>query len=231
MDLTSLSDEDLLALESNLRDEKVRRQMNTAVVPQGNYIAGVDFAAGTYTVTAVVDGDDWGGTVCIYDTQTKDNQLSWDLIDEGDSIKVSLNEGNMMCLGDGDFALTPFTIDFGTTAGADAATQDKPATDTASANPDEVTPEFKETMDGYEAFMNSCCDFMVRYTDATNSGDTAALLSMTADYASLVQQELDWMGKIGAIDENALSSADAAYYVEVQARVSQKLIETGVALG
>ena len=54
----SLSDEDLLALESNLRAEKVRRQMNTVVVPQGYYVAGADFAAGTYTVTAVVDGDD-----------------------------------------------------------------------------------------------------------------------------------------------------------------------------
>ena len=229
LDLTSLSDEDLLALESNLRAEKVRRQMNTAVVPQGNYVAGTDFAAGTYTVSAIVDGDDWGGTVCVYDTQAKDNQLSWDLIDEGSSIKVSLNEGNMLCLDDGDFALTPFTIDFGTST--DAASQDQPTTDASSANPDEVTPEFKETMDGYEAFMNSYCDFMVKYTDATDSGDTSALLSMTADYASLIQQELDWMGKIDAIDENTLSPADDAYYIEVQARVSQKLIETGVALG
>ena len=231
LDLTSLSDEDLLALESNLRAEKVRRQMNTAVVPQGYYVAGADFAAGTYIVTALADGNDHGRDVAVYDTQDQENQLSWDYIDGGESVKISLVDGNLLHLTNSDFALTPFAVDFGTAASTDAAAQEQPAADAASTNPDEVTPEFKETMDGYEAFMNSYCDFMVKYTDATNSGDTTTLLSMTADYASLIQQELDWMGKIDAIDENTLSPADAAYYVEVQARVSQKLIETGVALG
>ena len=95
---------------------------------------------------------------------------------------------------------------------------------------DVVTPEFKEMMDSYEAFMNQYCDFMVKYADATSSGDSATLLSMTADYASLVQQELDWASKIDGVDESTLSPADDAYYLEVQGRVLKKLGETGVSL-
>ena len=86
-------------------------------------------------------------------------------------------------------------------------------------------------MDSYEAFMNQYCDFMVKYTDATSSGDSATLLAMTADYASLVQQELDWTSKIDGIDESTLSPADDAYYLEVQGRVLKKLGKTGVSLG
>lgn len=76
VDLTALSNEDLLALEANLRAEKVRRQMNTAIVPQGYYIAGTDFAAGTYTVSAIADGNDYGRDVAVYETQDKSNQIS-----------------------------------------------------------------------------------------------------------------------------------------------------------
>ena len=232
VDLTALSNEDLLALEANLRAEKVRREMNTAVVPQGHYVAGVDFAAGTYTVTAIENDADRSKTVCVYDTQTQENQLFWDLIEAGETIKITLAEGNLVELEDGDFALSPFTIDFGGTTSTEATTpQDQPAVEASSGQSSgEVTPEFKEMMDSYEAFMNQYCDFMVKYVNATNSGDSATLLAMTTDYANLVQQELDWASKIDGIDESALSPADDAYYLEVQGRVLKKLGETGVSL-
>ena len=232
VDLTTLSDEDLLALEANIRTEKIRRQMNTAVVPQGYYIAGTDFAAGTYMVSAIADGNDHGRDIAVYETQDKSNQISWDYIDGGESVKISLVDGNLLSLRTGDFALSPFTIDFGNAAGTETtAPQDQPAAEASSAqSSDEVTPEFKEMMDSYEAFMNQYCDFMVKYVNATNSGDSATLLAMTADYASLVQQELDWAGKIDGIDESTLSPADDAYYLEVQGRVLKKLGETGVSL-
>ena len=229
VDLTTLSDEDLLALEANLRAEKVRRQMNAAVVPQGYYIAGTDFAAGTYTVSAIADGNDHGRDIAVYETQDKSNQISWDYIDGGESVKISLVDGNLLSLRTGNFALSPFTIDFGGATSAEAtAPQDQEASSTQSSG--EVTPEFKEMMDSYEAFMNQYCDFMVKYTNATSSGDSATLLAMTADYASLVQQELDWASKIDGIDESTLSPADDAYYLEVQGRVLKKLGETGVSL-
>ena len=135
-----------------------------------------------------------------------------------------------MSLRTGFFALFPFTIDFGDAASAEAADpQEQPAAEASGVQSSgEVTPEFKEMMDSYEAFMNQYCDFMVKYANATNSGDSAALLAMTADYAYLVQQELDWAGKMDGVDESALGPADDAYYLEVQGRVLKKLGETGV---
>ena len=137
-----------------------------------------------------------------------------------------------MSLRTGFFALFPFTIDFGDAASAEAADpQEQPAAEAGGAQiSGEVTPEFKEMMNSYEAFMNRHCDFMVKYVNATNSGDSTTLLAMTADYANLVQQELDWASKIDGIDESTLSPADDAYYLEVQGRVLKKLGETGVSL-
>lgn len=94
-----------------------------------------------------------------------------------------------------------------------------------------VTPEFKEMMDGYEAFMDSYCDFMVKYTDASNSGDSASLSAMMGDYTSLMQQEIEWADKVNAVDQGSLSAADTAYYLAVTGRVTQKLIDMGVSLG
>ena len=148
----------------------------------------------------------------------------------GESVKISLADGNLLSLRTGDFALSPFTIDFGDASSTEAAgPQEQLAAEASGAQVSgEVAPEFKEMMDSREAFMDQYCDFMAKYTDATSSGDSAALLAMTADYASLVQQELDWAGKMDGVDESALSPADDAYYLEVQGRVLKKLGETGV---
>lgn len=91
-----------------------------------------------------------------------------------------------------------------------------------------VTPEFKEFIDGYEAFMNSYCDFMEKYTSAQTSNDAATLTSMMADYNSLLQQELEWIDKINAVDQSSLSAADSAYYLAATARVEKRLIQIGL---
>lgn len=234
-DLTTLSDDELLALEAAVRAEKVRRQINTAVVPKGTYTAGVDFAPGTYTIRTIFNeenGSDWVTT-----RDDSGEQIDFTVLDKGEMLKLTLSQGYTISISsvntaDGMVAISPFSIDFGMST--DAATPEEPATESdpapTDASSDSVTPEFKEMMDGYETFMNSYCDFMVKYTDASNSGDTMTLLSMTSDYTSLIQQEIDWVGKINAVDQSTLSAADAAYYVEVQGRVSQKLIDTGVSL-
>lgn len=80
-----------------------------------------------------------------------------------------------------------------------------------------VTPSFKETMDGYEEFMNQYVDFMVKYQDG---GSTAAML---ADYGKMVAKEAEWLNTIDTIDEDSLSDADLAYYLEVTGRVTEKL--------
>lgn len=109
-------------------------------------------------------------------------------------------------------------------AGSDAASSSASTDSSTTADSSLVTPEFKETMDSYEEFMNKYCDFMVKYTDA----DAVDQASMLADYTDLVQQEADWAKRISAVDESTLSDADDAYYIEVQARVSKRLIDAGV---
>ncbi len=109
-------------------------------------------------------------------------------------------------------------------AGSDAASSSASTDSSTTADSSLITPEFKETMDSYEEFMNKYCDFMVKYTDA----DAVDQASMLADYTDLVQQEADWAKRISSVDESTLSDADDAYYIEVQARVSKRLIDAGV---
>jgi hypothetical protein len=109
-------------------------------------------------------------------------------------------------------------------AGSDAASSSASTDSSTTADSSLITPEFKETMDSYEEFMNKYCEFMVKYTDA----DAADQASMLADYTDLMQQEADWAQRMSAVDESTLSDADDAYYIEVQARVSKRLIDAGV---
>lgn len=90
-----------------------------------------------------------------------------------------------------------------------------------SALADLVTPEFKETMDSYEAFFDEYIEFMEKYE---NSDDTTSMMLDLADY---MEKYADFMAKIDAIDENELSEADALYYAEVSARIYAKLAEAG----
>ena len=82
-----------------------------------------------------------------------------------------------------------------------------------------VTPEFKETMDAYEAFYDEYIAFMKKYT--SGEGD---MMSMLGDYTNILARLDEWSAKIDAIDENALSPADDAYYLLVTLRIEQKLL-------
>ena len=77
--------------------------------------------------------------------------------------------------------------------------------------------DFKASMDSYEQFFDQYVEFMKKYKD---SGDS---ISMLADYTKMMQQYTDTMNKLNAIDQNSLSAADEAYYLEVMGRITQKL--------
>lgn len=98
---------------------------------------------------------------------------------------------------------------------------EEPSTDDTSS--EEVDPDFKATMDSYETTINNYCDFMEKYNNA-GPEDTAAML---ADYTSYLQQYTKTIDALNSIDENSLSAADLAYYIEVNGRISQRLLEVG----
>lgn len=84
---------------------------------------------------------------------------------------------------------------------------------------DDIRPEFKEALDGYEAFMNEYCEFMKNYMESDD------IFSMTADYTKLMTEEIEWMEKMNNLEDEEMNSAELKYYTEVTMRVSQKLLE------
>lgn len=82
-----------------------------------------------------------------------------------------------------------------------------------------MRPEFKEAMDSYEAFYDEYCEFMKEYND--NSGDLKLLLKYTELMSKMVQMNQafeKW-------DEDGMNDAELKYYLEVNNRVTQKLLE------
>lgn len=92
-------------------------------------------------------------------------------------------------------------------------------TETPAQESDDIDPEFKEAMDSYEAFFDEYCEFMEKYSE---TDDTTGML---ADYADYMTKYAEMMEKMNAIDQDELSTAETAYYVEVTTRITQKLAE------
>ena len=88
---------------------------------------------------------------------------------------------------------------------------------------EEVDPEFKAALDQYEAFIDGYCDFLEVYLKA----DTNAQLSMMEDYAAWMSQYAEVMDAVRTLDacRDEMTPAQLSYYIEVTARVSQRMIE------
>lgn len=83
-----------------------------------------------------------------------------------------------------------------------------------------VSPDFKESMDAYEAFHDEYIAFMEKYNDDSRSSQ-----DKIDDYYEYMDKYYDYMDQIGAIDPDSLSEADLIYYQIVTMRVSKKLME------
>lgn len=84
-----------------------------------------------------------------------------------------------------------------------------------------IRPDFKAAMDSYEAYLNEYCEFMKEYKQ--NPSDMA----LVAKYADMMAKYVDLTAKFEAWESNDLNNEELKYYVEVQGRVAQKLIEAG----
>lgn len=114
----------------------------------------------------------------------------------------------------------------GDAASESAAASEEPASSDSgesaesgnSSNSGEVSPDVKEALDSYEAFIDEYVAFMQEYKDSGNA------VGMLSDYTSFLQRYTDFAQKIDAMDTSDMSTADYAYYIEVTSRVSQKLL-------
>ena len=86
-------------------------------------------------------------------------------------------------------------------------------------NSTEIRKEFKEAMDSYESYMNEYVEFMKKYY--ANPSDTSLLrdyTKMLEKYNKLTKDFENWK-------DNNLNTAEASYYLDVQTRVTKKLLE------
>lgn len=79
--------------------------------------------------------------------------------------------------------------------------------------------DFKDAMDSYEAFMDEYVAFMKKYSD--NPSDVGLL----ADYTKYMSKYADMVEKFDKWESEDLNDAELAYYIDVQARVSKKLLD------
>ena len=107
----------------------------------------------------------------------------------------------------------------GNSAQDDESGDDAPKSDSSKDAPEGVSPDFKASMDEYEEFFDKYVEFMKKYDENSSSPE------WIADYADMMAQYSDAMDALNAIDEDSLSDADLAYYLEVTARINQKLLE------
>ena len=90
---------------------------------------------------------------------------------------------------------------------------------TTGATTDDVDPDFKAAMDSYETFFEEYVEIMKKYK--ANPTD----LSILSDYATYMGQYAEMIQKFETWESKDLNTAEAAYYIEVQVRITQKLLE------
>lgn len=109
------------------------------------------------------------------------------------------------------------------TATAPAASETEKATEENNANDTQLVngmrKDFKEAMDSYEAFMNEYVEFMKKYESNPNDA------KLLADYAKYMSKYADMCDKFDKWESQDLNTTEQAYYIDVQARVSKKLLE------
>lgn len=81
-----------------------------------------------------------------------------------------------------------------------------------------VDPEFKATMDAYEAYYDEYIEFMKLYKTKTDPAD------IMPQYTEMMTKYTAMSSEMQKIDPSKLDPADRAYYAEVSSRISEKLI-------
>lgn len=97
----------------------------------------------------------------------------------------------------------------------------EPATEATEEKKDSksIDPEFKSAMDSYEKFFDEYVAIIKKYK--ANPTD----MSILSDYAKYMGQYADMMQQFEKWENKDLNAAETAYYVDVQARITKKLLE------
>ena len=105
-----------------------------------------------------------------------------------------------------------------TASGESVSQVTPPESNDTSALASGIRPEFKESMDSYEAFFDEYIAFMEKYTSSNDP------LGMLANYTEYLSKYTEAMTTFDKINDGTLSSEELVYYLEVQNRIMQKLL-------
>lgn len=89
-----------------------------------------------------------------------------------------------------------------------------------SNNTDDIRKDFKEAMDKYETFIDEYVAFMKKYKNS-NGAD----LNLINDYTKYLEKYTEMLESFEKWESSDMTTKEAAYYLEVQTRVSKKLLE------
>ena len=89
--------------------------------------------------------------------------------------------------------------------------------ETTSVSESTIRPEFKAAMDAYEKFYDEYCDLMAQY--AKNPSN----LSLLGKYGQMMTKMAEVDAAFEKWNDADMTTAEAAYYLEVNGRVLQKL--------
>lgn len=90
-------------------------------------------------------------------------------------------------------------------------------TETTTDSENAIRPEFKKAMDAYEEFYDEYCDLMAQYTK--NPTD----FSLLTKYGNMLSKMTEIDAAFEKWNDADMTTAEAAYYLEVNGRVLQKL--------
>lgn len=97
------------------------------------------------------------------------------------------------------------------------------STDNNSSNTTELRKEFKDAMDSYESAMNEYIAFMTKYN--ASKGTNPELI---AAYGEYMKKYIDATDAFKKWDGKEMNKEEAKYYVDVQTRVTQKLMNASI---
>lgn len=89
--------------------------------------------------------------------------------------------------------------------------------ETTSLSESTIRPEFKAAMDAYEEFYDEYCDLMAQYTKNPSN------LSLLGKYGQMMTKMAEVDAAFEKWNDADMTTAEAAYYLEVNGRVLQKL--------
>lgn len=97
------------------------------------------------------------------------------------------------------------------------------STNNNSSNTSGLRKDFKQAMDSYEAFMDEYIAFIMKYNNSNKAAP-----EMIKDYAEYMKKLAEMGAAFEKWESNNLNKEEAKYYVEVQMRVNQKLMNASI---